>query len=141
MANSQYQKLLNSTQILRELQTGPKSRNYLVKTLNLQPSTVTYTLNRLKDFNLVLDSKTVSSDNHRKGRKSTEVLLNKEAGVVFGVDLLVDRFKVVISYLDNTLYTFIEEEFQEIIINAKKGSEIRFKQCIKYIASHNISNG
>ncbi len=135
MANSQYQKLLNSTQILRELQTGPKSRNYLVKTLNLQPSTVTYTLNRLKDFDLVIDSKNVSSDNHKKGRKSTEVLLNKLSGVVFGVDLLVDRFKVVILYLDQSIYTIIEEDFQDVIINAKKGSPERFKQCIKYVLS------
>ncbi|MGD1821493.1 MAG: hypothetical protein ACPKM0_01875 [Pleomorphochaeta sp.] len=135
MANSQYQKLVNSTQILRELQTGPKSRNYLVKTLNLQPSTVTYTLNRLKDINLVIDSKNVSSDNHKKGRKSTEVLINKESGVVFGVDLLVDSFKVVITYLDQSLFTEIEETFNEVIITAEKGTEKRFKQCINYVLS------
>ncbi len=135
MANSQYQKLINSTQILRELKSGPKSRNYLVKNLNLQPSTVTYTLKRLKDFNLVLDSKNISIDNHKKGRKSTEIILNKEAGVVFGVDLLVDEFKIIISYIDGSFFTQIEEVFNDIIITAEKGSKERFFQCIRYVLS------
>jgi hypothetical protein len=135
MANSQYQKLINSTQILQELRNGPKSRRYLVQNLKVQPSTVTYSLNRLKDLDLVLSSNLVSSDNHKKGRKSTQVLLNKNAGVVFGVDLLVDEFKVIISYLDGTLFTEINEEFNNVIITAEKGSEKRFIQCINYILS------
>ena len=135
MANGQYQKLLNSTQIIRELRNGPKSRNYLVQNLNVQPSTVTYTINRLKDLNLVVDSKVISEDNHKKGRKSTQVLLNKHVGVVFGVDLLVDNFNVIISNIDGTLFTSLHEDFNDVIITAKKGSVQRFKQCIKYILS------
>ncbi len=135
MANSQYQKLVNSTQILRELKTGPKSRNYLVKALKVQPSTVTYTLNRLKDLNLVVDTKIVSSDNHTKGRKSTQIVLNKAVGVVFGVDLLVDEFNVIITYIDGSLFTSIREVFDDVIITAPKGTEERFIQCLNYILS------
>lgn len=135
MANGQYQKLVNSTQILRELRSGPKSRNYFVQNLKVQPSTVTYTLNRLKDLKLVKDSNLISEDNHIKGRKSTQVLLNKEFGVVFGVDLLVDSFKVIISYIDGTLFTKIDEPFNDVIITEKKGTEKRFKQCLNYILS------
>ncbi len=135
MANGQYQKLVNSTQILRELRSGPKSRNYFVQNLKVQPSTVTYTLNRLKDLKLVKDSNLISEDNHIKGRKSTQVLLNKEFGVVFGVDLLVDSFKVIISYIDGTLFTKIDEPFNAVIITEQKGTEKRFKQCLNYILS------
>ena len=135
MANGQYQKLVNSTQILQQLRTGPKSRSSLVNSLKVQPSTVTYTLNRLKDLNLVIDTNLISEDNHKKGRKRTQVVLNKKAGVVFGVDLLVDSFKIIILYLDGSEFTKIEEDFNSVIIPAKKGSVERFKQCIRYVLS------
>lgn len=135
MANSQYQKLVNSTQILQELRSGSKTRTDLVNALNLQPSTVTYTLNRLKDLKLVLDSRDTSNSSNKRGRKSTQVLLNRNAGVVFGVDLLVDEFKVVFSYIDGTLFTEVNEEFDTVIITAKKGTQKRFKQCIRYVLS------
>lgn len=135
MANGQYQKIVNSTQILQELRKGPKSRSYLVNSLKVQPSTVTYTLNRLKDNNLVVDTNVISDDNHKKGRKRTQVVLNKDAGVVFGVDLLVDSFKIIILNFDGSIFTKIEEEFNNTIIPAKKGSVKRFKQCIRYILS------
>ena len=57
MANGQDQKLTNSIQILNELRTGPKSRLSISKALNLQPSTVTYSINRLMELNFVTDSK------------------------------------------------------------------------------------
>lgn len=135
MANGQYQKLVNSTQILRELRSGPKSRNYLVKTLGLQPSTITYSINRLKELKLVLDTNIVSEDNQTRGRKSTQIKLNPKAGVVFGVELLVDDFTITILNIDKSPYSIIKETFDKTIITAEKGSIERFKQCIDYILS------
>jgi DNA-binding Lrp family transcriptional regulator len=135
MANGQDQKLTNSIQILNELRTGPKSRNYLSKELNLQPSTVTYSINRLMELNFVTDSKTVSKDNRVRGRKSTQLVLNGKAGVVFGVDLLVDKFIATICYIDKSEYLVIKESFDDVIINAEKGSSERFFQCLNYVLS------
>lgn len=135
MANGQDQKLTNSIQILNELRTGPKSRSYLSKQLKLQPSTVTYSINRLIELNFVNDSKKVSLDNRVRGRKSTQLNLNGKAGVVFGVDLLVDKFIITICYIDKSEYLIIKEDFDNVIINAEKGSNERFFQCLNYVLS------
>lgn len=135
MANGQDQKLTNSIQILNELRTGPKSRKYLCDELDLQPSTVTYSIKRLMELNYVNSSNDVSKENRARGRKSTQLVLNKKSGVVFGVDLLVDRFKVSICYIDKSEFLKISEPFDDLIINAKKGSSERFFQCVNYILS------
>jgi hypothetical protein len=135
MANGQDQKLTNSIQILNELRTGPKSRSYLSKELKLQPSTVTYSINRLMELDFVNDSKKVSLDNRVRGRKSTQLNLNGKVGVVFGVDLLVDKFIITICYIDKSEYLIIKENFDDVIINAEKGSSKRFFQCLNYVLS------
>ncbi|MGH4036552.1 MAG: ArsR family transcriptional regulator [Sphaerochaeta sp.] len=135
MANGQDQKLTNSIQILNELRTGPKSRSSLSRKLNIQPSTVTYSINRLMELNFVSDSKLISPDSRSRGRKSTQLILNNKAGVVFGVDLLVDRFIINICYIDRSEYLVIKEYFDDVIITAKKGSDERFFQCLNYVLS------
>ncbi len=135
MANGQDQKIFNSIQILNELLSGPKSRNYLSKKLNLQPSTVTYSINRLKKMDIVKGSLVVSKDNLNRGRKSTELMLNPKAGVIFGVDLLVDSFTLQILHIDKSVFTIVKEKFDDVIITASKGSGERFIQCINYILS------
>jgi hypothetical protein len=135
MANGQDQKLTNSIQILNELRTGPKSRSYLSNELNLQPSTVTYSINRLMELDFVNDSKKVSPDNRVLGRKSTQLNLNGKAGVVFGVDLLVNKFIITICYIDKSEYLIVKENFDDVIINAEKGSAERYFQCLNYVLS------
>ena len=56
VGNSQYQKIANALLIIQLLCKGPNTRVAIARELGLQPSTVTYSINRLIETGLVRES-------------------------------------------------------------------------------------
>ncbi|NCB01262.1 MAG: ROK family transcriptional regulator [Spirochaetia bacterium] len=94
VGNSQYQKIANSFLILRLLRGGTSTRVEIARKLGLQPSTVTYSVNRLLESGLVRESNHealhTDSKPSNQGRKAVQIELNVDYGRVIGLELLAD---------------------------------------------------
>ncbi len=96
VGNSQYQKLANALLILQLLRKGPNTRASIARELGLQPSTVTYNINRLLEAGLVRQANTQELFQHGKeapislGRRAIALELNRDFGRVIGLELLAD---------------------------------------------------
>jgi DNA-binding transcriptional ArsR family regulator len=98
VGNSQFQKTANSILILNHLRGHSLcSRALLSKSLGLQPSTVTYIVNRLIDLGLVHE--TVEGQKTGSGRKPILLQLNNRFGYTVGLDLQADYYQFVITDL------------------------------------------
>jgi len=98
VGNSQFQKTANSILILNYLRSHSQcSRALLSKNLGLQPSTVTYIVNRLIDLGLVHE--TVEGQKTGSGRKPILLQLNNRFGYTVGLDLQADYYQFVITDL------------------------------------------
>ena len=74
VGNSQYQKVANALLILRLLRKGANTRVAIARELGLQPSTVTYSVNRLLEVGLVQESSTsVQNGSASLGRKAVSI--------------------------------------------------------------------
>ncbi len=93
VGNSQYQKMANALLILKLLRKGSMSRVAIAKELGLQPSTVTYSVNRLLDAGLVRLSETdipLQQGPASLGRRAVNLEINRDYGRVVGLELLAD---------------------------------------------------
>lgn len=90
VGNSQYQKIANAFLILDLLRKGELARVAIARELGLQPSTVTYSINRLIDANLVMESEKQTVSSSALGRKAVILELNRNFGRVIGLELLAD---------------------------------------------------
>jgi predicted NBD/HSP70 family sugar kinase len=96
VGNSQYQKLANALLILQLLRKGPNTRASIARELGLQPSTVTYNINRLLEAGLVRQANTQELFEQDKkapitlGRRAISLELNRDFGRVIGLELLAD---------------------------------------------------
>jgi len=133
LANSKYQKIINSYALLEILYRGPTSRKSLAEELNLQPSTVFYTIDRLRELGLVKEKKSIGNDNFTPGRKSKNIYINPEAGLVFGVDLKINHYQLTIVRMDGSVYLQTENNFDTPEINEAVGTKERLIQCLNYI--------
>ena len=131
VANSKYQKLANSSLIIKEIMKAPISRVALANKLGLQPSTVTYSTARLIEIGLVKEVASDSIDG-KKGRKSILLGLDPNYGVVCGVELLVASYRVIVSNVAGVIIA--NESFvYDDSVNAEKGTRERFVQILSCI--------
>lgn len=121
VGNSQFQKTANSILILNYLRSHSQcSRALLSRNLGLQPSTVTYIVNRLIDLGLVYE--TVEGQKTGSGRKPILLQLNNQFGYTMGLDLQADYYQFVITDLGGDIvhsgrrdYTHKMESFSILV--------------------------
>ncbi len=98
VGNNRFQKAANTILILNYLRSrGNCSRALLSRNLGLQPSTVTYIVNRLQDLGLVYETK--EAEKSGSGRKPILLALNRGYGYSIGLDLQADYYNFVVSDL------------------------------------------
>lgn len=92
VGNSQYQKLANALLVLRRLHKGATTRVAIARELGLQPSTVTYNINRLIEAGLVRECVQEAEEGKSKtiGRKAVMLELNSDIFRVIGLELLAN---------------------------------------------------
>lgn len=90
VGNSQYQKIANALLIIQLLRKGPNTRVAIAQELGLQPSTVTYSINRLIETGLVRESTEPIAQSVGLGRKAVSVEINTDYGRIIGLELLAD---------------------------------------------------
>ncbi len=92
VGNSQYQKLANALLVLRLLRKGSTTRVAIARELGLQPSTVTYNINRLIEAGLVRESleEPGTGKTTTLGRRAVMLELNRDIFRVIGLELLAD---------------------------------------------------
>ena len=90
VGNSQYQKIANALLIIQLLCKGPNTRVAIARELGLQPSTVTYSINRLIETGLVRESTEPIAQSVGLGRKAVSVEINTDYGRIIGLELLAD---------------------------------------------------
>lgn len=144
VGNSQFQKTANSILILNYLRSHNLcSRALLSKTLGLQPSTVTYIVNRLIDLGLVYE--TVEGQKTGSGRKPILLQLNNRFGYTVGLDLQADYYQFVITDLGGDIvlsgrrdYTqkiesfsiLVQSVIEEILIQVKEIKDKILRVCL-----------
>lgn len=131
MANSKFQKLINSYSLLQQLRFGPVGRTALGKILDLQPSTVFASIDRLKELNLVIETNQMI-DNPKAGRPGRCIAINPKAGVVFGLDLNVDGFYYSIRALNGDVIFEGQESFLDDKFDVSENSNERLQQCLAH---------
>ncbi len=138
MANGKFQKETNNFLILQKLRQGFLSRRQLADDLSLQPSTVTYAINRLIELGLVEEKGEDTSI--KMGRRRTLVGLNPNYGCVFGIELLVNHFNANITDFSGNVIYNLTQEYDETIIPYPKGSVKRFEFIVDYVLQKLESN-
>lgn len=134
VGNSQYQKLANALLILQLLRKGPNTRASIARELGLQPSTVTYNINRLLEAGLVRQANTQEFSQQEKetpislGRRAIALELNRDFGRVIGLELLADfGWASILDPAGSVLYSqqvdypkregkTAQEQFEQLII-------------------------
>lgn len=119
--NSIFQKKANSLLILEKLREKSYSRLELSKTLGLQPSTLTYSVNRLLKAGLVKEEKTITKG---VGRPNVYLSLNKDFATIIGIELL--QYKANITLMD-----FKANVISHFNISFESSKEDNFKDKIK----------
>lgn len=127
VGNSRFQKAANGSLLLNFLRkNGGTSRTCLAHNLGLQPSTVTYIVNRLLQAGLVVESLGVAPGSaiRGSGRRSNDIEINRLYGAVIGLDLQADYYKAVITDIaGGTLSTFHREydvplsSFEDLLVS------------------------
>jgi len=121
VGNNRFQKSANTILILNYLRShGNCSRTLLSRNLGLQPSTVTYIVNRLQDLGLIYE--TVEAEKTGSGRKPILLALNREYGYTVGLDLQADYYHFVVTDLTGEIvlssrrdYTGKSESFPRLV--------------------------
>ena len=90
VGNNQYQKIANALLIIQLLRKGANTRASIARELGLQPSTVTYSINRLIEAGLVHESNTPIRESTTPGRKAVSLEINTDYGRIIGLELLAD---------------------------------------------------
>ncbi len=136
VGNSQYQKVANALLILRLLRKGANTRVAIARELGLQPSTVTYSVNRLLEVGLVQESNTsVQNGAAALGRKAVSIELNRDAGRVIGLELLADSGWA--SILDSAGTVLYSEPIEYPNLEHLSGRK-RFEYLVKQVIDHMV---
>ncbi|WP_018526329.1 ROK family transcriptional regulator [Alkalispirochaeta alkalica] len=115
VGNSRYQKAANGSLLLDYLRrSGGASRRTLARELGLQPSTVTYIVNRLLQAGLVLEGGAVAPDSSLRGsgRRATSVEINRRYGAVIGLDLQADYYKAQVTDIAGGQIAALHREYE-----------------------------
>lgn len=112
VGNSLFQKAANSALILNYLRTHTScSRQQMAEKLGLQPSTVSYIVNRLIKAKLVEEIKAPVPKTKGSGRRPIQVQLIPEFGYVIGLDLQVDYYCTVVSDVSGRVLESRKKEY------------------------------
>ncbi|MGH4038207.1 MAG: ROK family protein [Sphaerochaeta sp.] len=131
MANGKYQRDLNNFLILQTLSEKHLSRMELANELNLQPSTVTYAITRLRKAGLIKD---FGGDvNQGMGRKRTFLGLDGSYGCVFGIELLVDHFSASIADITGKVLFECSRSYYSCITEMPYLTVERFEKILEVI--------
>jgi DNA-binding Lrp family transcriptional regulator len=131
MANGKYQRDLNNFLILQTLSEKHLSRMELANELNLQPSTVTYAITRLRKVGLIKD---FGGDiNQGMGRKRTFLGLDGSYGCVFGIELLVGHFSASIVDISGKVIFECSQCYPSNVTKMKYLTVERFEEILKVI--------
>lgn len=103
VGNSLFQKQANSLLILNALRTSPLSRTEIAARLGLQPSTVTYSVGRLLESDIVKETGPSEFAAAGAGRKRSLLRLNADYGCFGGAHITDKDFRIVISDLFGTI--------------------------------------
>ena len=113
IGNNQYQKSLNAALILNYLlQHGPASRIELSDKLGLQPSTITYIINRFLTIDLIRELNTTGKK-RSSGRPAVSLELNPDYGQVFGIDMQAHSYNAVICDTRGTVRKQLHGEYPQ----------------------------
>ncbi|MGH0054092.1 MAG: ROK family protein [Sphaerochaetaceae bacterium] len=141
VGNSQYQKLANALLILQLLRKGPNTRASIARELGLQPSTVTYNINRLLDANLVRQASItdILEQEHEApialGRRAIALELNRDFGRVIGFELLADfGWASILDPAGSVLYS------QQVVYPERDGktAQERFEQLVETVVNQMV---
>lgn len=113
IGNNQYQKSLNAALILNYLlKHGPASRIELSDTLGLQPSTITYIVNRFLNIDLIREAN-AAEKKRSSGRPAVSLDLNPDYGQVFGIDMQAHSYNAVICDACGTVRQQLQGEYPQ----------------------------
>ncbi|NCC13099.1 MAG: ROK family transcriptional regulator [Spirochaetia bacterium] len=134
VGNSQYQKLANALLVLRRLHKGDTTRVSLARELGLQPSTVTYNVNRLIEAGLVRESLQgpEAGKSTSLGRRAIMLELNSDIFRVIGLELLADCGWA--SVLDAKGAVLYSQKVEYPVLEGLE-SRTRFEYLIKDVVS------
>lgn len=112
VGNSLFQKAANSALILNYLRTHTScSRQQMAEELGLQPSTVSYIVNRLIKAKLVQDIQVPILKTKGSGRRPIQVQLIPEFGYIIGLDLQVDYYCTVVCDVSGRVLKSSKKEY------------------------------
>ncbi|MCG8452287.1 MAG: ROK family transcriptional regulator [Spirochaetales bacterium] len=98
VGNSNFQKAANTSLILNYLRhVESTSRSEMAQKLGLQPSTVTYIVERLEKGGILRTCAPPDTLPHKSGRKPVGIGLNPQFGQVIGLDLQADYYHAIIT--------------------------------------------
>lgn len=127
IGNSQFQKSLNGALILNYLlKNGSASRIELAEHLGLQPSTITYIINRFLKIELIRESKP-GTQKRGSGRPAVKLQLNPDYGRVVGIEMQTNYYSAVICDVNGKVLTQIESEYSP----ARGSFEQKLQQVIR----------
>jgi DNA-binding transcriptional ArsR family regulator len=134
VGNSQYQKVANALLILQLLRKGPKARVAIAKELGLQPSTVTYNINRLQEAGLVRECSVVALkiEPVSLGRRAVALELNRDFGRVIGLELLADS--IWASLIDPVGSVVFSEQIEFPLLNTADAKQ-RFEELVQTVVA------
>lgn len=111
IGNSRYQKSLNGALILNYLlQKGGATRIELAEQLGLQPSTITYIVNRFIQIDLIHEG-SASEKKRGSGRPAVQLQLNRNYGRVIGIEMQADYYNAVICDTVGTVTKQLHKEY------------------------------
>lgn len=131
IGNSQFQKTLNGALILNYLlKNGSSSRIELAEQLGLQPSSITYIINRFLNINLVRETE-IEKKKRGSGRPAVKLQLNPDYGRVIGIELQSKYYRAVICDIYGRVITHMQQE-----VSPHSGSfEEYFHETVRAVCS------
>lgn len=130
VGNSKYQKAANASLILNYLRReGSTSRSRIAEELGLQPSTVTYIMNRMLQAELVEETRDAATPG--SGRRPIKITLNRNYGAVIGLDLQADYYNAVITDIAGRPIETVHREYDR----ASSTFEDRFSSVMREVES------
>ncbi len=130
VGNSKFQKKANSLLILNLLRKKDYSRLEISNILGLQPSTITYSINRLLKADLVRETKITSSLN---GRPPILLSLNENFGRVIGIELLYEHSNITITDFSGNIILNSQIKYSGSIYEQSNLTfKSKFKKAIDY---------
>lgn len=129
VGNSLYQKAANGLLILNLLRRKAYSRIEIAQILGLQPSTVTYSVNRLLENGTVKELSGTDSGNNGVGRKRNLIGINEDFGRVVGIELMSGFYRITICNIAGTIVYQAALSYERKV---KEADSVRgFKRLVK----------